>query len=208
MTDPAEGITNSVLYALKLRGIEEKRDNLYDFIGPPLADSFRKRYGFSKEEAMRAIRDFRVYFEAKGIYENALYAGIPALLCDLKKSGSSLVLASSKPEVFADRILRHFGIRPYFDAVCGAEMDEKGRVEKEDVIAYALETCGAETRACVMVGDRKFDILGGKANGLATVGVLYGYGTRAELCAAAPDALCETVSDLGRALSAYKGDMV
>ena len=204
LTDPGLGITNSVLYALSQFGIEEKRENLYAFIGPPLVPSFMKRYGFSEEKAREAVRHFRVYFQDRGMYENTLYKGIPALLSTLKARGFSVVLASSKPEEFAVRILRHFEIFPYFDAVCGAEMDEKGRVEKTDVIAYALQTVGADPKECVMVGDRKFDILGGKENGTKTIGVLYGYGTKRELAAAGADALCATVSDLQKTLLSIK----
>ena len=126
LTDPGLGITNSVQKALLAYGIrEENREKLYPFIGPPLADSFIRYYGFTPERAQEAIGHFRAYFSVKGIFENQLYDGIPQLLDALKKKGKKIVLATSKPEEFAIRILKHFDLFSYFDFVCGAHMDVK-----------------------------------------------------------------------------------
>ena len=197
LTDPGEGITNSVAYALKKREIEvADRKNLYCFIGPPLLDSFMKYYGFSKVEAMQAIHDYREYFSDRGIFENVPYEGIHAMLQTLKAQGKKLVLATSKPEAFAVRILERFDLAPYFDIAAGATMDEK-RSKKGDVIAYALTLLTEdEKRNIVMVGDREHDILGAKENGLPAIGVLYGYGSREELEQAGPAAIAETVDEL------------
>ena len=139
LSDPGEGITNSVAYALAQFGIEVlDRRTLYPFIGPPLVDSFMKYYAMSEADAKRALAEYRVYFRAGGMFENKLYPDTVWLLETLKRAGITLVLATSKPEEFAEQILSHFGIRRYFDTVAGASMDES-RNQKADVIAYALQ---------------------------------------------------------------------
>jgi len=205
LTDPALGITNSILYALKSYGIENvARESLYSFIGPPLKDSFRERFGFSSEKSLEAVKRFQEYFSRRGIFENRVYEGIPSLLEGLQKQGLSLVLATSKPEEFALRILEHYGLKPYFSAVCGGSMDEITRTTKEEVIRYALESTGLLGKDCVMVGDRKYDIEGGRALGCATLGVLYGYGSREELEEAGADALAATVKECEEKLKQWK----
>lgn len=182
LTDPGIGITNSVAYALKKWNIEaEDRSELYKFIGPPLLDSFQKYYGFSEEEAVQAIKYYREYFKVTGIYENTMYDGTEELLKKLKQSGKTIVLATSKPQAFAEIILKHFNLDQYFDYVAGATMDGS-RSKKSDVILYALDQIGLNDRTkAVMVGDREHDILGAKHAGLDSIGVLCGYGDREEL---------------------------
>lgn len=196
LTDPAEGITNSVAYALERYGIKvEDKKSLYTFIGPPLNDSFMRFYGFSAEKAMDAIMVYREYFRDKGIFENEVYEGIPELLEKIKKSGRKIVLATSKPEEFALRILEHFDLMQHFDAVAGASMDEK-RNKKGDVIKYAMEKCGISAEGTVMIGDREHDIFGAKENGLASIGVLFGYGSEDELKKAGADYIASSVEDI------------
>ncbi len=155
LTDPAEGITNSVAYALEKYGIKvEDKKALNSFIGPPLNDSFMKYYGFTPEKAMEAIWVYREYFRDKGIFENEVYEGIPLLLEKIKQSGRKIVLATSKPEEFALRILEHFELIKYFDVVAGASMDEK-RNKKGDVIRYAVEKGGFSNRLW-MLDNRRF----------------------------------------------------
>lgn len=181
LTDPAEGITNSVAYALNKFGISvESREELYKFIGPPLVNSFMEYYGFSKEKAFEAVEIYREYFRDKGIFENKLYDDIPLVLEKLQQDGKIIVLATSKPEEFAIRILKHFGLYEYFDLVCGATMDEK-RSEKSDIIEYALKTLKSPLENCLMIGDRCYDVLGAKKNGISSIGVTYGYGSLEEL---------------------------
>ncbi len=185
LTDPKEGITKSVAYALKYYGIPvEDLDTLCKFIGPPLTDSFENYYGFDKEQAIEAVEKYREYFKPYGVYENKVYDGVDNLLCRLKESGKVIVLATSKPTVFAKVILEHFGLMKYFDIVVGSELDGS-RVTKGDVVAYALEQLSAKVAKdgmvfdkseAVMVGDREHDIIGAKQNGLESIGVLYGYG--------------------------------
>lgn len=197
LTDPKEGITKSVAYALKAFGIEvSDLDSLCCFIGPPLRDSFMEYYGFSEENAARAIDIYREYFSGKGLYENAAYEGIEAVLKALKTSGKKLYVASSKPEVFVRKILEYFHLDSYFVFMGGADLAET-RVKKADVIRYVLKENGiTDLSQVVMIGDRKHDILGAKEVGISSVGVLYGYGDREELTSAGADFLAETVFDL------------
>lgn len=197
LTDPGLGITNSVANALRCLGIPvPPRQELYKFIGPPLLDSFRTYYGMEEEQARRAVVHFREYFRDTGIFENTVYEGIPELLADLKAAGRTVVLATSKPEEFALRILEHFDLLRYFDTAAGATMGE-ARTDKAEVIAYALEKAGVTDRsAVVMVGDREHDVLGAAKNGLPCIGVLFGYGSRAELEAAGAAAIAADVAGL------------
>lgn len=197
LTDPGEGITNSVAYALEKFGITENdRTRLYAFIGPPLADSFAKYYGMTAEECERAIFEYRVYFKDRGMFENAVYPDVEQMLDTLKKMGKTICLATSKPEEFAVTILKHFGLHKYFDVIGGASMDGK-RSAKGDVIRYTLEKGGiTDLSRAVMIGDRKHDIMGAKSVGMASAGVLYGYGDEAELKKAGADYILSQVSDI------------
>ena len=197
LTDSAEGIVNSVVYALKKKGIEEHdRAKLSAFVGPPLMDSFMKYYGMAEEEARGMVPLYREYFEPKGWAENRVYEGIPEVLEKLRAQGKHLLVATSKPEAFAKRILEHFNLAQYFELIRGASMDEKLN-RKEQVIACVIEEAGAEhVKEMVMVGDREHDVIGARLNGLPCVGVLYGYGSREELEAAGAAAVCPTVREL------------
>lgn len=182
LTDPGFGITNSVMYALKKFNISvDDRTSLYKFIGPPLRDSFEMFYGFSREQSEIAVQYYREYFQEQGLYENEVYAGIPDVLTQLKEDGKTLVLATSKPELFAVRILKHFNLYDHFNFIAGATMDDL-RNKKGDIIKYALDNCNiSEKSSALMIGDRKHDIIGAKENGLDSLGVLYGYGSYDEL---------------------------
>lgn len=197
LTDPGEGITNSVAYALRKQGIEvTDKKELYCFIGPPLSESFSRFFGFSMEESLRCVEYYREYYRDKGIFENLLYDGIPELLATLKSRGKKIILATSKPELFAKQILDHFGLTEYFDHICGASMDES-RNKKAAVIEYALETAKLDDLArAVMIGDREHDINGARLNGLDSIGVLFGYGDRPELEAAGATYIAESVEDI------------
>ncbi len=192
LTDPGEGITNSVAYALKKYGISvTDRTELYPFIGPPLMDSFQEFYGFSREQAAQAVVYYREYFTDRGIFENELYDGVPEMLDRLRGAGYTLAIATSKPDFFAEEILRHFAIDRYFSAVAGADREET-RVTKADVVAYALALTGLPAEQAVMVGDRKYDVIGAGQFGIPTVGAAYGYGSDGELSEAGAFALAHT----------------
>ena len=197
LTDPGEGIANSVIFSLERFGITvSNRAELYKFIGPPLLYSYKEYYGFSESDAKLAIKYYREYFSEKGIFENRVYDGITDMLGKLRGNNIRLSVATSKPEPFAVKIIEHFGLTEYFSLVAGATMDET-RSEKHEVIEYALRGLRIEDKArCIMVGDRKHDILGAKKNGLKSVGVLYGYGSRGELETAGADMLAETPLDI------------
>lgn len=190
LTESGIGITRSVAYALKKHGVTETdQEKLDRFVGPPLIDSFMRFYGFSREDAVQAVADYREYYAVTGIFENRVYDGVFEMLEALTRGGVRCILATSKPEHYANQILAHFDLANYFDFVAGATMDEK-RTNKSDVIAYALAQTKAEN--AVMVGDREHDVLGAKAHGLDTIGVLYGYGSREELASAGAAYLAET----------------
>lgn len=188
ITDPKTGITNSVAYALKKFGITvNDLDRLTGFIGPPLKDSFIEYYDFSEDEAALAVKYYREYFGEKGIYQNTVYPDMNDLLNDLKNMGKTLVIATSKPTIYAKKILEYFNLIDYFEFVAGSELNGL-RNKKSEVIAYALEACGIVDRSSsVMVGDRKHDILGAKEVGITSVGVLYGYESISEINSVDPD---------------------
>jgi haloacid dehalogenase superfamily, subfamily IA, variant 1 with third motif having Dx(3-4)D or Dx(3-4)E len=172
LTDPKIGITKSVQYALKKCGITvENTDDLCHFIGPPLKDSFKKFYGFGDDDAENAVTFYREYFSEKGIYENAIYDGAREMLQMLKASQKTLVLATSKPTVYATKILKHFNIYEYFTFISGSELDGS-RSKKSEVIRYALEQNNiSDLSGIIMVGDREHDIIGAKSVGILSIGV-------------------------------------
>jgi phosphoglycolate phosphatase len=197
LTDPKEGITRSVAYALERMGIEvPDLDELCKFIGPPLKDSFMRFYGMSYSDAQAAVSRYREHhFSQGGLFQNVVYDGMRELLESLKSQGKTLIVATSKPQAYAVQILEHFGLSQYFEFVSGSEFDGT-RVKKAEVIAHALKECGIDKARAVMVGDRSYDVVGAKSNGLPCIGVLYGYGCREELEEAGADFILATVSEL------------
>ena len=194
LTDPEEGLTSGFAYALSKLGIPyESKKSLARFIGPPLKAEFMAVYRFSDEEAEECVRLFREYFSVYGWWDNKLYDGVPEMLEALKRKGKTLILATSKPEVFAKKILKLFDIEKYFDFIGGATLDHT-RVEKNEVLAYALESVGGGE--AILVGDRKFDAEGARTCGIDSLGVLYGHGSREELFEANFTYLAEKVSDI------------
>lgn len=197
LTDPKIGMTKSIAYALQYLDINvENLDTLCKFIGPPLQESFEKYYHLKEEQIPIAIEKYREYFSKKGIFENEVYRGIDTLLKSLRKKGKTLILATSKPEVFALKILEHFQLRCYFDFVAGSELDGT-RSQKGEVIQYALEKNNiTNLNKVVMVGDRKYDSMGAKEAGITSIGVLYGYGDRQEHERVNTDFIVSTVEEL------------
>ncbi len=182
LTDPKEGIVNSVLYALKKLGIEELHINdLHSFIGPPIQQSFVERYNMNEGEVERAVFYFREYVKQRGLLENKVYEDIPNLLKQLKDTGNRLFIATSKPTLFAKQVLDHFQLTDYFEDIVGSNLDGT-RIKKEEIIAHILQTNEELNKeGIVMIGDRKHDIIGANQNGIASIGVLYGYGSKTEL---------------------------
>ena len=202
LTDPAEGITKAVEVALNHYGITvENRSTLNKFIGPPLDESFPEFYGFDEEQVREATRVFREYFGRQGWAENIPYPGIDKLLGDLKAAGKKLIIATSKPEEFAVRIMNHFDLAQYMDVIAGASIDNQEGAKKANVIRKALQRAGVEDlSSVVMVGDRRHDVAGGHEVGLKVIGVLYGYGDRAEHEAAGADYIVEDIPSLEKLL--------
>lgn len=197
LTDSSPGIMNSIVYALKKCNISvENTDDLRKFLGPPLHESFRDFYGFDDEKSMEAVGFYREYFSTKGLLENEVYSGIREMLEDLKDNGKRLILATSKPQPFTDRIMAHFDLAKYFEFIAGSNMDGT-RSKKAEVIAYALENCGIMGKSnVVMVGDREHDIIGAKTVGIDSIGVEYGYGDYDELSDAGATYIVKTVEEL------------
>lgn len=199
LTDPAQGITNSFIHALKYFGIEiPSYETLCTFIGPPLPETFKTQFGFDEQKVAEGVKKYREYFATKGLLENSVYPGIPELLAGLKAAGKKLVVATSKPEEYSVRIIEHFGLAQYFENVCGSLMDES-RSKKDEVIAYAIERNHISDKSKIlMIGDRKHDILGAKKIGLKSCGVLFGYGSLEELEEAGADFISQNVSRLDK----------
>ena len=201
LTDPKIGITRCVQYALEKLGIiEDDLEALVHFIGPPLMLTFKEHYHLTDEQARQALAYYRERFSTVGLYENAVFPGIPELLDSLVKEGKTLFVATSKPTVYSVRILEHFGLQGYFQAIIGSNLDGT-RVEKFEVIEYLLSQLGDhDRRKVLMVGDRKHDVIGARKHNIAVAAVGYGYGTAEELTGADPDYLVQTVQELEKLL--------
>lgn len=191
LTDSTEGILNCLMYALERMGCDAPEDT-NKFLGPPLCQSFAEFCGMDSKQVNEAIRIFRERYSTVGLFENRVYEGIPEMLERLKSSGRRLMVATSKPEAYAVRILEKFGLAPIFDAVGGAELDGS-RDFKDEVIDYVLAKAGVTDRNRVlMIGDRKQDVLGAHRTGLRCMGILWGYGSAEELNEAGADFIART----------------
>lgn len=204
LTDPKIGITTCVQYALASFGIEEPDlDKLTPFIGPPLRDSFMRFYDLTAEQAEEAVAKYRERFQDVGIFENEVYEGIPQMLRTLQSKGLYLAVASSKPQVYVERILEHFDLKKYFKVIVGSELDGT-RENKDEVVQEALNRLFAykpiQRDQVYMIGDRCFDIEGAKARGVESVGVTYGFGDMEELKAAKADYIVRSVAELEKFL--------
>lgn len=201
LTDPKEGITKCVQYALAHFGIKVTDLNeLMCFIGPPLIESFQMFYGFDKEKAEEATAKYRERYKDIGIFENGVYSGIIDMLKVCKAAGKKLCLATSKPEIFAVRILERYGMAEYFDEAVGSTLD--GSINaKDEVINEAFRRLGiddAKKKDVIMIGDRKHDILGAKKCGIESIGVRFGYAETGELEEAGADYIVDTIEELGK----------
>lgn len=199
LTESGEGIIKSVEYALEKLGVTENDpENLKRYVGPPLKESFMKFSGLNEEQAEQGIGYYRERYTKVGMFENRLYPQIPELLEVLKINDKILGVASSKPEIFVNQILEHFGIAQYFQVIVGSELDGR-RSKKEEVIEEALLRLHMQTERdkVLMVGDKEQDVNGARSCGLQCIGVAYGYGTREELSQAGAVYIADTVEDLG-----------
>lgn len=205
LTDPGKGITRCIQYALQQLGeTVPLSDQLTWCVGPPLRASFSKLLNTTDETILDlALVHYRKRFSEKGMFENLLYPDVVSGLGSLREAGFNLFLATSKPRVFAQQIVDHFKLTPFFLAVYGSELD--GRLsEKGALIAHILHREGLDPAATMMVGDRVYDIEGGKENKIMTAAVSYGYGTRDEIDTADPDVVFETIMDLTQTLVSHR----
>jgi phosphoglycolate phosphatase len=209
LTDPGEGITRCIQYALDQFGMAiPPSDQLAWCVGPPLKASFAKLLN-TKDEAIldRALVHYRKRFSEKGLFENILYPGVVTSLGNLQRAGFKLFLATSKPRVYAKQILDIFHLTPFFQMVYGSELD--GRLsDKSILIAHIIDREGLDARTTLMVGDRIYDIEGGKENRVMTAAVTCGYGTRDEITAAGPDVVFESIAELSQTILASPAGLV
>ncbi len=182
LTDPSRGLIAGFEYAFKKLGVDYgTRESLYRFIGPPLFDAWQSEFGFTVEEANRAVLLFREYYNIYGWWDNCIYPGVEDMLKALREKGKKIVLATSKPEDTAKRVLRHFGIDKYFDFIGGAAT-HKERDKKHEVLEYSLKSVGwTDKDGAILVGDRIFDAEGARLVGIDSMGILWGHGSLTEI---------------------------
>ncbi|WP_268798666.1 HAD family hydrolase [Pseudomonas huanghezhanensis] len=199
LTDPREGITRSIQFALSKLGIEEPDITaLEHFIGPPLLQQFMRSYNFDEAKAWEAVGFYRERFKVTGLYENLVFDGVFELLETLSDQGRNLFIATSKPWVFAQEIARHFDFARHFKLIYGSELDGT-RTDKVELIRHVLDEEELDPQQTLMIGDRKHDLIGGKRNGLDVAAVGYGFGSREELTAEAPTYHFDTLKELHEA---------
>ncbi len=175
--EPQEGILNGLRYAVKTMGFDMPTDEeLRQFIGPPIMDSFQRQFGLSPTEAQQGIQYFRNYYAQTGIHQNALFPYISELLQTLQQDGYKLYVATSKPTVFATEILQKHGLDHLFVEVVGSNLDNS-RSDKAEIIGYILESYQLNPSQCLMIGDTPYDVVGARKHHMAVVGVSYGHGT-------------------------------
>lgn len=198
LTNPERGLIAGFRYTFDKMGIECDNSRLVSFIGPPLFEEWQKAFGVSAEFASEMLRVFRVFYEVYGWWDNEIYDGVPEMLARLKSKGKKIVLATSKPEQFAVKILKLFKIDGYFDFIGGAA-DEKVRDKKSEVLEYSLKSVGAlDSSRCVLVGDRVYDAEGARALGIDSIGVTYGHGSREEIEKSGFDYVVDSPSAVAR----------
>lgn len=202
LTDAGPGIVNCIRYALDDMGVDHPDDaTMRTFLGPPLADTFGRHFGMTDDQVAYAIDKYRERYHDVGLFENAVYDGIPDLLQQLTDAGVVLAVATSKPTYSATRILEHFELDQYLAFIGGADLAGV-RHDKAAVIDHTLEELNALGRRAasarmVMVGDREHDVYGARAHGIDTIGVLWGYGSEEELRGAGAVSIADTPTALG-----------
>lgn len=187
LTDSAPGIINCIKYACaKMELPCPDEATLFSFVGPPLKGMFAKTFSLSESDAEKAVALYRERFSTVGLFENSVYPGVPELLKKLKGDGLHLALATSKPQVYAEKITDKFALSPYFDFISGSELSG-AHVEKIDVMRSAMASLNASEESTVMVGDRMFDINASRALNVTSIAVTYGYAPEGELLSCHPD---------------------
>jgi len=205
--DSKAGVKSAARFALDKMGVPETQiTNLERMIGPPLKYSFKEFFSLSEEFADKAVEYFREYYRDKSLFDNDLYDGIVPLLEMLKNDGYTLAIATSKPTVFAKRIIEKHGLIRYFDIVAGANLDDS-HSGKSEIISHVCEQLNIyNVNQAIMIGDRLYDIKGANAVGMESIGVLYGYGSLEEFQDAGASYVVNTVKELGQLLYSIKSD--
>ncbi len=193
--DTVEGITRCVQYALRKRGMDAPLDSLRCFAGPPLDDMFMEKFGFTREDAEQAVRDYRERYVPIGLYESRPFPGLKDLLRDLHAAGYRLAVTTSKPQVLAEELLRRGDLHDLFDCICGAAEEGEGNA-KWQVLRRAMERLHAPEGESVLIGDTKYDVAGAKRCGIPCIGVGYGYAAEGELEQAGADAVAADLDAL------------
>ena len=197
ITDSAPGITNSIIYARKKWGLPcGPNSEYYRFIGPSMPQSFEDFWGFSHDDAVRFLSDYREYYAVKGLFENAVYPGVAELLDAMKNAGARLFIATTKPTHFSERIAERFDFHKYFELISGIDLNDPASNSKAAVIEYARVTCGVDMSSAVMIGDRAHDVEGAHAHGIPCIGVTWGFGGREELQNAGAEYIVDTAEEL------------
>lgn len=195
LTDPKTGISTCIARALEKMGKEvPSQESLEDWIGPPLFDSFHRYLG-SKSLANEAVQLYRDRFSRVGMYENEIYAGVVDVLSDVAEYCSAMFVVTSKPQIFAEPIVEHFEISSFFDRTYGSDLDGT-LADKGELIAHVLREESLAAAQATMIGDRRHDVAGARANAVRSIGVLWGYGSRRELEDAGADTICESIAEL------------
>ena len=202
LTDSSPGIVNSIKYALEKMSIFENDDQkLTSFVGPSLYKTFSENYFNEEQDVKQALVHYREYFAKTGIYENALYNGVMELLESIKSRDLKIALATAKPTYFSNIILKHFKINHYFDVVIGSHLTGT-RTEKKEIIHEVIDQLGLPNgNHCVMIGDREYDIIGGKHHEMHTIGVNYGYAKKGELLLQNPSFIVNSPKEIQNILS-------
>lgn len=207
LTDSQRGIINSIKHALKRLRIEDYNPELLkNFLGPPLLDSFREFFLLSDSDAKLAVQYYREYYSVKGIFENKLFPGIIKLLALLNSKDKKVFMATSKPTNYALEIVEHFQIGQYFNGIYGSNMDGT-KTDKAIIIREILDTECLDPIRTIMIGDRKYDIVGAANNQIHSIGIAYGYGSMEELNESQPTYICVNVKEIVKTLG-LKGNSI
>lgn len=200
VTDSGRAIMSSVAYALSQFGItDQPAEKLRTFIGPSLYDSFRREYGMTEEDCEKAIHFYRSIYEKERMYDVDIYDGIPELLRSLREKQCKTFLVTSKPLVFARKILEKMELAGYFDSMVGPDLSDHSS-DKKRLIEKAIENDGLNKEECIMIGDTQYDIIGANGAGIHSIAVTYGYGKAEEIEAAGATYQVDSVNDIAKIL--------
>ena len=196
--DTSPGIYDSFDRVIAHYKLEYPRSEYDRMIGPPLRESFGNILNLPESEIRNAIKVYRDYYSTEGMYNARLYDGVVELIENLRKSGKKIYTATSKPELFTRRILEKYELDHLFDFIGGSDLEERGRVEKKDVVEYVVNTrkLSDNKEKCILIGDRKYDVVGAHEAGIKCAGILWGFGSREEFESCGADFILETPSDV------------